>query len=353
MKILFVIASLQSGGAERVLTTLANHWANNNMEICILTSFSQEVFYKLNDNIKLLPLSNMFKNPILNTIPQIHTIRNSINSEQPDIVISFMSVINIFTLVASTGLKVPIIISERNYYEELQQKHWRLLRRITYPSTDGMVVLSKYDYGKYKYVNNKQIILNPLDTHSLSSVNINQKEKLLIAVGSLTKRKGFDMLIEALSKVYLVDWKCYIIGEGPERESLTSLIEYYNLSEKVILIGKKSNIYDYYTRASVFVLSSRYEGFPNVLAEAMAHGCSCIAFDCKTGPSDIITNGVNGVLVEANNVEKLHQSITSIISNPQIRSQFFDASLQIREKNQTDKIAQVWEQYIKHIINIK
>lgn len=350
MKIFFVISSLTSGGAERVLTTLANHWASKKMDVCIYTPHSQDVFYVLNENIKLLSTPKRIKNPILNFFHTLSCLRQAIKTEQPDIVISFMNRVNIFTIIASIGLKSPVIISERNYYDNLKIKHWKFLRRITFPFSDGMVVLSHYDYEKYSFVTNKKIILNPLDTYSLPSVKIEDKENLLIAVGSLTKQKGFDMLIKALSGIDLTDWKCYIIGEGPERVHLTSLIEEYNLTEYVLLIGRKNNIYDYFTKASVFVLSSRYEGYPNVLAEAMAHGCSCIAFDCLTGPSEIISNGRNGYLLEANNIDKLRETIVKVIASQNIRTDFFKTALHIRETNCIEKIAQEWESYIGTII---
>lgn len=350
MKILFVISSLTSGGAERVLTTLANYWASKKMDVCIYTPSSQDVFYALNENIKLLSTPKRIKNPVLNFFHTLYNIRQAIKTEQPDIVISFMDRVNIFTLIASIGLKSPVIISERNYYDNLKIKHWKFLRRATFPLSDGMVVLSHYDYEKYSFVKNKRIILNPLDTYSLPSVKLEDKENLLIAVGSLTKQKGFDMLIKALSGIDLTNWKCYIIGEGPERAVLTSLIEYHNLTENVLLIGKKNNIYDYFTKASIFVLSSRYEGYPNVLAEAMAHGCSCVAFDCLTGPSEIISDGQNGYLVEANNIDKLREIIVKVLASPNIRTDFFETALQIRETNCIEKIAHEWESYIETII---
>lgn len=353
MKILFIIASLNSGGAERVLTTLANHWSSKHNNVSIFIPSLQKVFYTLDNNINLISSSKKRGIPILNSLQILNDIRQTVKNEQPDIVISFMDKINIITLLASVGLKTPIIISERISYDFLQNKAWRLLRLITYPFSNGMVVLSGYDYQKYNLVKNKKIILNPLDTSSLLPVKITEKENLLIAVGRLVEQKGFDMLIKALSGINLTSWKCYIIGEGPEREKLTALIEQYQLKDNVFLIGNKHNIYDYYSKASVFVLSSHYEGYPNALAEAMAHGCSCVAFDCKTGPSEIIINGENGFLVEAENIEKLQKNIIQIMTNPQIRSQFFETALQIRETNCIDRIAQEWEDYIKSILTKK
>lgn len=349
MKIFFVISSLTSGGAERVLTTLANYWTSKKMDVYIYTTSTQDVFYVLDENITLLS-TPLRKNPVVNFFHTLYNLHQAIKTIQPDIVISFMNRVNIFTLIASIGLKSPVIISERNYYDNLKIKHWKILRRLTFPISDGMVVLSHYDYEKYSFVTNKKIILNPLDTYALPSVKLEDKEKLLIAVGSLTKQKGFDMLIKALAGIDLTNWKCYIIGEGPERTLLTSLIQEYNLTEHVSLIGRKNNIYDYFTKASIFVLSSRYEGYPNVLAEAMAHGCSCVAFDCLTGPSEIISNGENGYLVEANNIQQLQETIDKVIASPNIRADFFETAVQIRETNCVERIAQEWESYIETII---
>jgi len=346
MKILFTIGSLTSGGAERVLVTLANFWASKGLDITVLIVSSHDDFYKVDDSVKLISLDKKFadkKSSILNTISGI---RATIKEVKPDIVISFITIMNILTLIANIGLKIPIIISERNYFDQLKKSHWKLLRRLFYSRTDGMVVLSDYDYNKYSYVKNKKIIFNPLNKKNMINVNFNDKEKLIIAVGDLIEQKGFDMLIPSLSRVDLSDWKVMIIGEGKDRESLTSLIKAHNLEDKISLIGRKSNIFDYYKKASIFVLSSRYEGFPNVLAEAMSYGCSCVAFDCKTGPSDMIENHKNGLLVEANNSLKLGEKIDFLMRNQSLRKEFFTEAIKIRNRLDIDEISEKWESYI-------
>jgi len=347
MKIVLVISSLTSGGAERVLTTLANYWSEKGWEVTILAILSHDKnFYKLHENIQLKSLDIRYKNSILNTLWYFYGIRNVVKEENPDYVISFISAINIFTLIALIGLKQPVIISERNYFDVLKSKFWRFLRRISYSLADGLVVLSKDDYQYYNYVKNKKIIFNPLRVENLPECKFELKEKLIIAVGTLTKQKGFDRLIRSLVGVDLSDWRVDIIGEGPERKALHSLIKELKLENSVSLVGRKSNIYAYYQRASIFVLSSHWEGFPNVLAEAMAHGCACVAFDCKTGPSSMIKHGENGYLVEDGDTTDFKDKVSELIKNELLRKMFFFKALQIREKLNVDIIVNEWESYL-------
>jgi GalNAc-alpha-(1->4)-GalNAc-alpha-(1->3)-diNAcBac-PP-undecaprenol alpha-1,4-N-acetyl-D-galactosaminyltransferase len=355
MKILFTIASLQSGGAERVLSTLANYWVNKGWDITILIVSSERNFYSMDEKIKIISLLDNYKSKKskLQILYYIKGIRQTIKEKKPNIVISFITLMNILVLLATRGLSVPVLISERNYFDQLRKRPLKILRRFLYPKSSAMVVLSEYDYNKYNYVDNKKIIFNPLNTENILDVNLDKKEKILIAVGSLSPQKGFSMLIKALSKIEFKDWKFLIIGEGSLREPLSELIKEYKLEDKIFLIGRKSNIFEYYKKASIFVLSSLYEGFPNVLAEAMAHGCASIAFDCKTGPSEMINDGVNGYLIEANNIELLSQRIESLINNKDIRKKFSEESLKIKEKLELNKITTIWEAYILETINKK
>jgi GalNAc-alpha-(1->4)-GalNAc-alpha-(1->3)-diNAcBac-PP-undecaprenol alpha-1,4-N-acetyl-D-galactosaminyltransferase len=355
MKILFTIASLNSGGAERVLSTLANHWIDKGWEISILVVSSNGSFYNTDKKVKLISLLDEYKakNSKIQILYYIKGIRQTIKQENPDIVISFITLMNILVLSATRGLDIPVLISERNYFNQLKKKPLQVLRRLLYPKSSGMVVLSEYDYKRYSYVKSKKIIFNPLNKQNILDVNIDKKEKILIAVGSLSSQKGFGMLIEALSLLELKGWKFLIIGEGSLRTALSTLIKEHNLENNVFLIGKKNNIFDYYKRASIFVLSSLYEGFPNVLAEAMAHGCACVAFDCKTGPSEMIRDEVNGYLVEANNINVLSQRIETLMKSESIRKKFSKEALDIKEKLELNKITTIWEDYIVKTIESK
>ena len=351
MKILFVTSSLVSGGSERVLTTLANYWNKKGWDIDVFIISTKNKFYSLDEGITLYTSKNYYNNTLLNYTRQLLDIRETIKKVEPSIIISFLDLMNISTILASIGLKIPLLISERNNFDTLKSKHWRAMRRITYPFANGMVVQSTYDFEKYKYVKSKKIIANPLDVTILLDANIENKQKEIIAVGSLSYQKGFDMLIEAINKTDMKDWKCYIIGKGRERDNLQKLIEKYNIEDKISLIGEKKNIFEYYQKASIFVLSSRYEGFPNVLNEAMAHGCASIAFDCKTGPSDMITDGKDGFVIEANNTTALAKQIEFLINNEEEREKISYQAIKVRERNNLNKIASEWEEYLLEVCN--
>jgi glycosyltransferase involved in cell wall biosynthesis len=146
------------------------------------------------------------------------------------------------------------------------------------------------------------------------------REKIVLGVGTLIPLKGFDMLIKAFAKLEEDEWKLVILGEGPDREELQNLIDELGLRDKVSLPGITKDVERYYKKASIFVLSSRTEGFPGVLCEAIGYGCASIAFDCLTGPSDIIEQNVNGILVEPENINKLSQEIQKLVYDPELRS---------------------------------
>lgn len=351
MKVVFVISSLTSGGAERVLTTLANHWSEKGWDVTILAILSHDSgFYRLHERINLVSLDMRYKNSVLNTFWYFYGIRKVVKELRPNYVISFISAINIYTLIALLGVRQKTIISERNNFDSLKSKFWRSFRRLTYPLSDGLVVLSGYDYEMYPYVDSKQIIFNPLNIKALLNSPFENKEKQILAVGKLTEQKGFERLIHAVSKIDLGAWQVIIIGEGPKHNEFSRLIKNLNLETNVKLVGRKSNVYEYFQKASIFVLSSHWEGFPNVLSEAMAHGCSCVSFDCKTGPSDIIEDGINGYLIPQNDVQALENKIHQLMHDEEQRKKFYSESLKIRDKLNLDKVSKEWEDYLE-IVN--
>ncbi len=360
--ITFVIASLGGGGAEKVLLNLANYLLSKNIEINILYSMEvhEQPSYFVSNEIKIHKLPSSInsisnRNEIIqgkiNTFLIIKHLRKKFKELNPDVIVSFMDKTNIYSIIAYLRLQMPLIISERISYDFLQSKIWKGLRRVVYPFSDGMVVLSKYDYDKYTFVKNKKVIFNPIDTDCKIVNNFNEKEKIILAVGRLDNQKGFDMLIQAISMIDIKDWKVLILGDGAERENLNNLIEHYNLQDRISLLGRKDNINDYYQKASIFVLSSRFEGFPNALAEAMSFGCACVSFDCKTGPSDIIENATNGILIEEGNIELLSKNIELLINNDDLRKTYFNEAIKIKDQLDIELIVKQWEDYFEELIN--
>jgi GalNAc-alpha-(1->4)-GalNAc-alpha-(1->3)-diNAcBac-PP-undecaprenol alpha-1,4-N-acetyl-D-galactosaminyltransferase len=360
VKLAFIISSLGSSGAERVLSLMANYWAQNNYGIIVITFDNSTPFYLLEDGIKLEQLS-LLKNSvsvfsaIANNITRIKIIRKKLIELDPDIVISFMTENNILSTIGCRIINKPIIIAERISYDFLKSWVWVSLRKIVYRFSNALIVQTRYDKEKYNCLANTFVINNPLNLREIV-LNTNRAEKNILAVGRLNKQKGFDRLIKAFSHLASKDWKLSIIGEGSERSNLEKLIFDLNLEDYISLPGITKAIEKWYKKSSIFVLSSRTEGFPNVLCEAMAYGCACISFDCIAGPNEIITDKVDGYLVKNGDIYALSEKMDFLINNSEERRRIGKEAMKIRDRLNIDSIMSQWDKIIEKVLtgqNIK
>ena len=355
MKIAFVIHSLNSlGGAEKILVTLANHFVTLGHDVNIILLSNSNNIFKLDSKINLFNINKGRKpyflpkkiQQITNQVQHISNISKKIN---PDVIIGFVAATNILTILGAKLASVPVLISEHSSYHKslsngrskIEIAIWKLLRRITYPKCDHLIILTEEDKIKYHYVKDITIIRNPLVLKNKHN-NI-QKENIILGVGRLTFIKGFDMLIKAFSMLPENDWHLIIAGEGNDRTALQDSINQLNLQHKVSLVGLIDDIEYLYKQASIFVLSSRSEGFPGVLCEAMGYGCSSIAFNCPTGPKEIISHNQNGLLVEANNIPLLSQAINQLINDDEKRELLGNKAQTINERLDIKNISTIWE----------
>lgn len=312
MRIVLVIPSLRSGGAERVLSTMANYWVDHGNDITLITVDSQNNdFYALDPRIKRIGLgltydSNSFLSAIINNLIRIIKLRSEIKKPKPVVVISFIDHMNVMTLLAAWGLNLKVVISERiDPREHYIGRIKSLLRRYIYPKTNAIVMQTDElkDWAK-DIVSDERvyIIPNPLPPISGALTNdrsINIRTPFIMGMGRLVPQKGFDILLRAFSQCYQHNnnWSLILLGEGPDRKYLEALSRELGIESSVLIPGRIQNPNIMLNEASIFVLSSRYEGFPNALLEAMRSGLPVISFDCPTGPSNIVTNGKNGILV--------------------------------------------------------
>lgn len=349
MKITFIISSLSSGGAERVLSNLANNLSKKH-EIRIITFSKEDSFYDLSKNIEHIKLDlmqeskNIFTS-LYNTIKRIKILRKTLKSIDANINISFMLHTNLLATIASRLNKQKIIISERIVYDFYDSIVLNILKRIIYPKVNFLVTQTLNDKKNYTFMKNVKVIYNPLELTPIK----HEREKIIFAVGRLNKQKGFDTLLRAFSKVKTGEWKLCIAGDGIEKENLLNLKKELNL-QNVEFIGNHKDIFTWYAKSSIFVLSSKKEGFPNVLLEAMGNGCAVISFDCPNGPAEIIQNGKNGILVENQNIEELTQAIQKLIDDNQLRGRLSNEAIKVIETYHIDKIAHQWEELIQRVI---
>ncbi len=350
MKIAFIISSLSSGGAERVLSLLANSFSRNN-EVYILTFSNDESFYQLHQNIKhiklnLLKESKTFSDSFKNSLSRFFAIKKELRNLNVDIIVSFMTHTNILSTIASKLNHQKIIISERIAYDFHQSKLLNILRKIVYRYADLLIVQTHADKDNYKFIKNVEVIYNPLKLSNLKT----KKERIVLAVGRLEKQKGFNKLIEAFSQIDSRGWSLCIAGDGLEKKNLQKQIETLELNN-VQLIGKRKDIFEWYARSSIFVLSSEKEGFPNVLLEAMGSGCACLSFNCPFGPSEIIKNGINGILVEDQNLSKFSQELQKLINDDELRDKLSYEAIKIKNCYSLEKIMNEWSQLMNKVLN--
>ncbi|MBZ0304637.1 MAG: glycosyltransferase family 4 protein, partial [Anaerolineae bacterium] len=284
---------------------------------------------------------------IKNNIPRIWRLRRFLRQEKSDVIISFMDRQNVMTLIATFGSPIPVIISERvDPRHEKINFYWNLARRLVYRFADALVIQAENIRPWTKGIISPDkvfIIPNPIP---FAAVERNPApEKKVISMGRLVYQKGFDLLIEAFARCapFFPEWELTILGEGPERENLTQLISSLGLQEKVHLPGLAMNPLQDLQKASLFVLSSRWEGFPNALLEAMACGLPVISFDCPSGPGEIIRHEVDGLLIPPQDVGALAEAMKRLMHDPELREKLAERGQKVTHRFDLDTIMQQWE----------
>ena len=365
MRCTLIIYSLTSGGAERVISNMANYWAAKGWEINILTfdDDKKKPFYDLDSQISHIPLgiAGQSPNPIIgiwNNLTRIQPLRTAIIRSKPNVVISFLHQTNEIVLLATPWLNVPVVVSERNDpASETTGKVWVKLRQWTYPFADRIVVQTKRagDYFSSKLQERICVIPNPVllppDEKKISDKLLSDRS--LIGIGRLEPQKGFDLLLEAMAKLKdcYPEWTLTILGEGELRPQLESLRNELGLGDRVHLLGRVKNPHEFLKQADIFIMSSRFEGFPNALCEAMACGLPVISTDCPNGPREIIRDGVDGILVPNEDVSTLATAMERLMSDGKERQRLADRAKEVTERFGLEKVMSLWELLINQVIN--
>ena len=343
----FLISSLNAGGAERVVSLLANELSLTN-DIVIITLSKDEPFYKLNDSItvKQLGVLNSGTNPlksIFSNLVLLYKITLLIRSFKIKSLICFMTTSNVLGIISGKMLSnIKVTISERANPKFEDVGYWNFLRRKTYKLADRLVVQSEEISNYFKpFVDERKtsIIPNPI---KIVDFNKNKKEKIILTVGRIDANKNQEQIIRSFSKVKQQGWKLIICGDGSLLSKLKDLVISLNMNDAVEFKGIVKNIEKQYERASIFAFSSLSEGFPNVLLEAMNYGCACISTDCPTGPSILIKNNVNGFLIPLADENSYTNHLQNLIDEEKTRNIFVSNAKSSLENYALNKVADQW-----------
>jgi GalNAc-alpha-(1->4)-GalNAc-alpha-(1->3)-diNAcBac-PP-undecaprenol alpha-1,4-N-acetyl-D-galactosaminyltransferase len=364
MKVTLVIYAMGSGGAERVMSIIANYWASHNWEVTLLTLVSQteSPFYQLDPLIKINQLgisgdsSNVLE-AITNSWQRIKALRAAIIASQANVVISFMDTGNVLTILACRNSHIPVIVSEHIYPAlTTANKTWQSLMKWTYRYADLVTVLTQNAVPFFPPEKGYRTVVMPNPVLTPSPVITPEKfspQLSLIAIGRLTPQKGFDILMKAFHQIHekYPDWHLTILGEGPSRLELEELRSRLQLTELIHMPGQVQNVNDRLHQADIFVMSSRFEGFPMALCEAMACGLPVISTDCLSGPREIIEDGVNGILVATEDIDALATGLESLICDPAKRQKLSQSAPQILERFGLEQVMSLWKDAIKQVID--
>ena len=352
---MFNTSSMGKGGAERVISILANALIDEN-DVSILINTKENQAYDLDKKIKLLELDKKYISiALFRNIKRIWTSAKILKKEQPDIIVSFLPMPSYRILLLRNVIKVPIIISDRNdpnkEYKSFINKF--LMKRL-YKRADGFVFQTEEQRRYFsKDIQNKSVVIyNPIKDEFLNANKTIQKENTIISVGRLVEQKNQKMLIEAFAKIAkeYPNYKLKIFGTGPLELKLKKQIEELNLADKIILCGVCDDIKNELEKSKIFVLSSDYEGMPNALIEAMAVGLPVISTNCPCGgPKELIENEKNGLLIEVGSIEELTKKMKYLIENQKKAEEMGENAEKIKYKLNSRNILKQWKTYIEEM----
>ena len=350
MNVIIVLGAISIGGAQRVAFNLSeslNRESDCHTTIVSLSQTKGEKYDTTGHDVVELRGKN--------TIGQL---REFVKTRQPDIVLTMTVPLSIYTVPALVGLKVKHIISERTAPSRSATKGvTRVLSRLLMRMADGYVFQTEEarDFYGGKIAKNSVVIPNPL--FNLTQMPLTQfsgeDPKTIVTAGRLNEVKNHQMLIKAfkdISEKY-PDYKLIIYGSGPEKERDEELVEELGLKERAILPGATKKIVEAIYKASMFVLTSNYEGMPNALMEAMALGLPCISTDCPSGgPKELIQDKINGLLIPVEDKDALSSAIRYLIENPQKAKAMGLQAMSIRESHSMERICKHWFDFFKQLI---
>ncbi len=356
-RLTIVIHSLEGGGAERIAAWMANHWCDQGDHVTLLTLSSVGTDqYRVGPGVQRVGLNLMAEShnslqAIAKNWIRIRRLSQALRGSQPEHIISLTDKTNVLTLLACRDLPVrPVIYELVDPRQHAIGRFWSLLRRWTYPSARALVVQTASVRQWFQsWLRRVPIVVIPTGVPRPQLESVPKPEAPhILAVGRLEPQKGFDLLIEAFARLASThpSWDLWIAGEGSQHPVLAREIRRRGLEKRIQLLGRVARPEQLMQQAELFVLSSRYEGFPTALLEAMAHSLPAVSFDCPTGPAEIIRHSVDGILVPPEDVGALSAALARLMDNPELRRQMGQRAREVLDRFSAEEFFRRWEELL-------
>jgi glycosyltransferase involved in cell wall biosynthesis len=356
--VLIAIADMGSGGAQQVASNLANHWVRSGVRVGVVTwSDATTEFFELDTAIKrfLLPDLGVARNVVMgfaNNVRRVVGLRRAMRQFDGDVIVSFIAPTNVLAILAASGLGHRVVISERN--DPARQSFgrvWDFLRKLLYGRADLVTANSRAAIETLKaYVPPDRLayVPNPIREPAKGRQDDRSDETLFLSVGRLHNQKAYDVLIEAFADISgsLPDWRLAIVGKGGEWQRLTGQIKSLGMTSRIDLVGEVSDPFEWYERAGVFVMASRYEGSPNALLEAMSCGCPAIVSDAVPDHAELSKGGKAARVVPVDDVAALADAMTELAGDLAQRERLGNAATKHVHAQRIESVAPLWSKAV-------
>jgi glycosyltransferase involved in cell wall biosynthesis len=360
MRIMLLVSSMNGGGAERVAATLANAWVARGDAVTLVPTYSErgDCAYAVSEKVHMAwladqPLARAWR-PV-RAVFRLRALRRLIREHSPDVLVSFLTNVNVAALLAARGLAVPVIVSERT---DLAARNagpvLRLLRRLLYPRADGVVVQTQAALARCQARapawRNIAVVPNPVPDELAAGSRPARvpaaSRRRLSAMGRLVPGKQFGLLMDVFIRLAgdFPAWDLWIWGSGPLHGALRAQAQAAGLGGRIMLPGHTSRPWQELAAADAFVLSSAVEGFPNALLEAMALGLPCVTFDCPSGPAEMTDSGRAGLLVPAGDRAAFESALRRLLADDALRQALgVQAAAAVRERYGLQAVLAHWD----------
>lgn len=353
MKITFLLASLGAGGAERVVSLLANKMVGCGYQVEIICLKFNDIYYQTDSRVKVTLAMQQTKN----RFTELFWLRKHIKKQKPDVVIPFTEGVYCFTILSLLGTGIPVIASERLDPAAMSPTR-KLLKRLLLPYADWLVVQTQSIKGYFsKSIQKKtSIIYNPVNdsVFNLPSLQERAGERFnrIISVGRLYPQKNQEMMIRAFAMIAdeFPDWQLVIYGEGPLRESLELIVDSLEMQGRVLLPGRTEHVIEELRKSKIFCMSSDYEGMSNSMIEAICVGLPIVTTDVS-GVKELVEDGVNGYVIPCGDDNKLSTAFEKLMNNKQLIKKFSKHCYAKKELFRIDSIVEQWEKLIQQVVS--
>jgi len=391
VRILLLVSSMNAGGAERVAASLANAWVAEGHDVCLMPTYSRgtgQSFYPLDPGVRQIWVSRHLSGPgMFRTLAKPLVLRRLIQEVAPEVIVSFLTNVNVMVLAATKGLDIPVIVCERTNPAASKNVSPVLARarRLLYPQADAVMLQTQQAADVFARavpdLQHVAVIPNPLPPALESAAKAadgtgrvtyiseadgqaagagsaadaaadpdkqssDGSRRQLCAMGRFVATKRFEMLIDVFSRLApdVPEWDLTIWGEGPLLEPLRQKVEKLGLQNRIRLPGKTDQPWEALSRADAFVMTSEVEGFPNVLLESMALGLPCVTMDCPSGPAELSRNGRDAILVGLTDEAALQESLQQIMTDEILRSELgHRATISVRDRYSLAAVLEQWQ----------